>query len=94
MPLEFKGRALMDPPGRGVRFAGYPMHTRSSALVICQISVEALREIGRMPDANPEEVVRIFENFKDSIHRTASGIYDLGDLRPTITAADVRAIAR
>jgi hypothetical protein len=90
MPLEFRGLAIMDPPGRGIRFAGYPVAIRSSPLVICQVSIEALRVLGGMQDASAEEAAGIFEVYREAILKIASEKFDRGEHRPTVTVADLR----
>lgn len=89
MPLEFRGSASMDPPRRGVRFAGYPTSSRHPPMVICEVSTEALRLLGEMPNASSEELMGVFEIHKDSILAIASRKFDKGDLRPRITEKDV-----
>ena len=90
MPLEFRGAASMDPPRRGVRFAGYPLSSRQSPMVICEISTEALRLLGELPDASSEELMGVFEIYKETILAIASRKFDRGDLRPRITDEDVQ----
>src|SRR5215831_19069226 len=60
MPLEFRGLASMDPPKRGVRFAGYPKSSRHPPMIICEVSTEALRLLGEMPDASSDELMGVF----------------------------------
>ena len=88
MPLEFRGLAIMDPPGRGVRFAGYPTSRQRLPMVICEVSAEALRAVGGLPDASFDELMGIFEIHKDQILAVASAKYDAGDHRPCVTADD------
>ena len=89
MPLEFRGAASMDPPRRQVRFAGYPIASREHAMVICEVSTDALRLLGEMPDASSEELMGVFEIHKDAILAIASRKFDKGDMRPRITDKDV-----
>jgi hypothetical protein len=89
MPLEFRGAASMDPPRRGVRFAGYPMSSRHSLMVICEVSTEALRLLGEMPDADGDELMGVFEVYRETILAIASRKFDKGDLRPRITDKDI-----
>jgi hypothetical protein len=89
MSLEFRGAASMDPPQRGVRFAGYPVSSRHSAMVICEVSTDALRLLGEMPDANGEELMGLFEIYKETILAIASRKFDKGDMRPRITGKDI-----
>jgi hypothetical protein len=89
MPLEFRGSASMDPPRRGIRFAGYPASVRRSSMVICEVSTEALRLLGGMPDANSEELMGVFEIYRDTILAIASRKFDNGELRPRITDRDI-----
>lgn len=91
MPLEFRGSASMDPPRRRVRFAGYPVSARHPSMVICEVSTEALRLLGELPDANGEELMGVFEIYKDAILAVASRKFDNGDMRPRITDKDVKA---
>lgn len=89
MPLEFPGTPSMDPPRRGVRFAGYPISSRHPPMVICEVSTEALRLLGEMPDANSEELMGVFEIYKETILAIASRKFDKGDMRPRITDNDI-----
>ena len=89
MPLEFRGAASMDPPERGVRFAGYPVSSRHSPMVICEVSTEALRLLGDVPDANGDELMGVFEIYKETILAIASRKFDKGDMRPRITDKDI-----
>jgi hypothetical protein len=89
MPLEFRGVALADPPGRGVRFAGYPVRARVGAIVICEVTVDALRTLGAVPDATPDELMGIFELHKEQIFEIASARFDEGAHRPRVTAGDL-----
>ena len=88
MPLEFRGLAIMDPPGRGVRFAGYPISRIKPPMVICEVSAGALRALGELPDASEGELMGIFEIHKDRILTLASAKFDAGEHRPFITSAD------
>ena len=94
MPLEFRGLALMDPPGRGVRFAGYPTARQNLPMVICEVSAEALREIAGLPDATFNELIGIFEIHKERILAAASAKFDAGEHRPQVTVGDLLAIER
>jgi hypothetical protein len=88
VPLELRGLAIMDPPGRGVRFAGYPTSRIKPPMVICEVSAGALRTVGGMPDASFGELMGIFEIYKDQILAVASAKYDAGEHRPCVTADD------
>jgi hypothetical protein len=59
MPLEFRGSASIDPPKRGMRLSGYPISSQHPAMVICEVSTEALRLLGEMPDANSEQLMGV-----------------------------------
>ena len=89
MPLELLGSASIDPSKHGVRFAGYPMPSRHPSMVLCEISTEALRRLGGMPDATSDELMGVFEIYKDTILAIASGKFDQGDMRPRITNKDL-----
>jgi hypothetical protein len=89
MPLEFRGPASMDPPKRRVRFAGYPVSGRHPSMVICEVSTEALRLLGEMPDASSEELMGVFEIYRDTILSIASSKFDRGDIRPRVTDKDL-----
>lgn len=89
MPLEFRGSASLDPPQRGVRFAGYPKSGRQSAMVICEVSTDVLRHLGEMPDATSEELMGVFEIYKETILTIASKKFDMGEMRPRITDKDL-----
>ena len=90
MPLEFRGAASMDPPRRGVRFAGYPISAKCSPMVVCEVSTEALRLLGELSDASSEELMGVFEIYKDTILAIASRKFDKGDLRPRVTGRDIK----
>ena len=89
MPLEFRGPASMDPPKRSVRFAGYPVTNRRPPMVVCEVSMEALRVLGEMPDASSEELMGVFEIYRDTILTIASRKFDKGEMRPRITDKDL-----
>jgi hypothetical protein len=89
MPLEFRGAASMDPPRRGVRFAGCPMSSRHPLMVICEVSTDALRLLGEMPDASGEELMGVFEIYREAILAIASCKFDKGDMHPRITDKDI-----
>jgi hypothetical protein len=89
VPLDFRGVALIDPPARGVRFAGYPRGGREGAIVICEVTVEALRTLGGLPDATPDELMGVFEIHKETIFQVASAKFDEGAHRPRITSGDL-----
>ena len=78
----------MDPPGRGVRFAGYPTSRQNLPMVICEVSAEALREVGGLPDASLNELIGVFEIHKERILAVASAKFDAGSHRPLVTADD------
>jgi hypothetical protein len=88
VPLEFRGLAIMDPPGRGVRFAGYPTSRQNLPMVICEVSAEALRAIGGLPAATYDELMGIFELHKKQILAVASAKFDAGEHRPIIAEHD------
>jgi hypothetical protein len=88
VPLEFQGLAIMDPPGRGVRFAGYPPSRQNHLMVICEVTAEALRAIGGLPDASNDELMEIFELHKEQILAVASARFDAGEHRSIITERD------
>jgi hypothetical protein len=89
MPLEFRGTALLDPPGRGIRFAVYPIGRRAGAIVICEVTIDALRKIGGNVDVTADEMMNIFELHKAEFHAITSAKFDEGEYRPTVTAADL-----
>lgn len=88
MPLEFRGVALIDPPARGVRFAGYPQGGREGAIVICEVTVDALRALSGLPDPTAEELMGVFELHKEAIFKFASAKFDEGAYRPRVTSDD------
>jgi hypothetical protein len=83
----------MDPPGRGVRFAGYPASRQNLPMVICEVSAEALRAIGGLPDAAYDELMGIFELHRKQILAVASAKFDAGEQRPIITEHDFVAVS-
>jgi hypothetical protein len=93
MPLDFRGVALIDPPARGVRFAGYPRGGREGSMVICEVTVEALRTLGGLPDATPDELMGVFEIRKEAIFQVASAKFDEGTYRPRVTSSDLGFVA-
>jgi hypothetical protein len=58
-------------------------------MVICDISTEAMRLLGEMPNATSEELIRVFEIYRETILAIASRKFDRGDLRPCITDRDI-----
>ena len=92
MPLEFRGLAIIDPPERGIRFAGYPTSTRNVPLVICEVTAGALRLMAGLPHASFDELMGTFELHKAKILAIVSAKFDAGEHRPLITERDVRAI--
>ena len=92
MPLEFRGAASMDPPKRGIRFAGYPISSKHPPMVICEVSTKALRLMGAMPDASSEELMGVFEIYKDTILAIAYRKFDKGDMRPRVTDKDIQGV--
>lgn len=58
-------------------------------MVICEVSTEALRLLGELPDANGEELMGVFEIYKDTILAIASRKFDKGEMCPRITDKDV-----
>jgi hypothetical protein len=89
MPLEFRGIALLDPPGRGIRFAGYPLKAKEGAIVICEVTVDALCVLSGLADPTPEELMGAFELHKEMIFEVASARFDNCAHRPRVTASDV-----
>jgi hypothetical protein len=61
-------------------------------MVICEVSAEAVRAVGGLPDASFDELMGIFEIHKDQILAVASAKYDAGDHRPCVTADDFAAV--
>jgi hypothetical protein len=53
--------------------------------VICEVSTDLFRLLGEMPDASSEELMGVFEIYKDTILAAASLKFKGGDLRPRIT---------
>jgi hypothetical protein len=92
VPLEFHGLAIVDPPGRGIRFAGYPTAGRNMPLVVCEVSADALRFIGGLPDATYDELISIFGLHMNAIVRIASEKFDHGEIRPSVTSVDLVSI--
>lgn len=88
-PLEFRGSDSLDPPKRSTRLAGYPISARRSAMVICEVSTDALRLLAEMPDATSEGVGGGFKIYKDTILIITSSKFDNGDMRPWITDRDL-----
>lgn len=93
MALEFRGLAIMDPPGRGVRFAGYSTVSRNLSPVICEVTADALRILGNLPEGSIAELMGIFEIHKEDILKIASAKFDEGEYRPLITAKDFAALS-
>lgn len=93
MPLEFRGIALIDPPARGVRFAGYPKGGREGAIVICEVTVDALRTLSGLSDPIPEELMGAFELYKEAIFQIASAKFDEGMHRPRVTSNELDCIS-
>ena len=58
-------------------------------MVICEISTDALRLLGEIPDASSEELMGVFEIYRETILAIASRKFDKGDLRPRITDRDI-----
>ncbi len=87
MPLEVRGTAIVDPAGRSVRFAGYPVGIWAEAIVICEIKSETLRHLGNDPNADKDELLGVFEIHKDEILKAASKRFEEGQ-RPQVTMAD------
>jgi len=90
MPLEMRGAAIVDPAGRTVRFAGFPTGRRTEAIVICEVTGEALRHIGNAPGAAGDKLLEIFEEYKSEIFRVASYHFDNGQHRPKVTISDLQ----
>jgi hypothetical protein len=88
MPLEVRGTAIVDPAGRSVRFASYPVGKLAEAIVICEITSETLRHFGNDPNADKDELLGVFEIHKDTILMAASKLFDEGHQRPQVTMAD------
>lgn len=89
VPLEFRGMALMDPPKRRIRFAGYLGPSRSAKMVICAVSVDALKALASDEDLSDSEVMGVFEMHKEAIFAAASAQYDAGSFRPHIELKDL-----
>jgi hypothetical protein len=87
--LEFRGIGLLDPPARGVRFAGYPQGGREGIIVICEVTVDALRHLGGLIDPTPDDLMGVFESYRDAICQVASLKFDEGAYRPRITLTDL-----
>lgn len=90
MPLEMRGAAIVDPAGRAVRFAGSPIGRRTEAIVICEVTGEALRHIGNAPRAAGDKLLEIFEEYKSEIFRVASFHFDNGQHRPQVVISDLQ----
>ena len=58
-------------------------------MVICEVSTETLRLLGEMPDAGDDELMGVFEIYKETILAIASRKFDTGEMRPRITDKDV-----
>lgn len=89
MPLEFRSAAVIDPPGRSVRFAGVPIGSRQSAMVICEISSAALQSLCGVPYTDREGLLNAFNAHKERIWAVASEKFDQGEHRPIISLADL-----
>jgi hypothetical protein len=92
MPLEIRGTAIADPAGRAIRFAGYPIGGRIGAIIICEVSAEALRFLGGDPHAGDDELLIIFAAHQEAIFKIASDRFDDGDHRPRLTVQDFNAV--
>jgi len=90
VPLEFRGLAVLDPNGKQVRFAGYPVEHGSTRIVICQVSTEALRTLGNIAKPSEEELLDVFDVYSDEIFQIASEQFDGGAHHPSVTMADLR----
>jgi hypothetical protein len=93
MPLEFWGLAITNPSARGVRFTAHPNAGTGAALVICEVSADALLQLGRLPDASEEELMGIFELYKEVILEIVTKKYLSGVARPMVTVTDVYALS-
>ena len=89
MPLEFRGAAVIDPPGRSIRFAGIPIGGRQSAMVICEVSSAALRSLCDIPPADRESLLRAFHEHEKRIWAAASRKFDQGEHRPVVLLEDL-----
>jgi hypothetical protein len=89
MPLEFRGLAIMDPPGKAIRFAGYPKGRRDGSIAICEVSIYVLRALAANPGASPAELMDAFERYKEAIFEVASRKFDEGETRPRVSAVDL-----
>lgn len=92
MPLEFLGMALMDPPKRRVRFAGYPIGPNHMQITICGVSVSALLALAGEQDLSESEIMGIFELHKEAIFSAASAQFDAGSLRPQVEANNLAGV--
>lgn len=91
MPLEFRGAAVTDPPGRNVRFAGFPVGGRPSAMVVCEISYRALQSLTGGVNTDRHDLLGTYEMHKNRIWEIASRKFDQGDFRPRISVDDLQA---
>jgi hypothetical protein len=92
MPLEVRGTVIADPAGRAIRFAGYPIGGRVGAIIICEVSAEALRFLGGDLHAEKEQLLMIFAAHQEAIFKIASDRFDDGDHRPRLTIQDFNTI--
>jgi hypothetical protein len=89
MPLEFRGAAVIDPPGRSIRFAGVPVGSRQSAMVICEVPSAVLRALCDVPHTDREGLLRVFNEHRNRIWEAASQKFDEGEHRPIISLEDL-----
>jgi hypothetical protein len=94
VPLEFRGLAIMHPNGKEARFAGYPVGNRSAPIVICLVTRDVLLSLGNVPAASDEDLLTVFDLYKDEIQAAASKQFDDGVHRPTVTPHDMQPIRR
>ena len=86
MPLEFRGRAVLDPTAGSVRFAGFPdSKPWQTRVIICQITKGALQSLARDTQSEPEKLLAAFETNAQVIYEIASSEFDTGNWQPTIT---------
>lgn len=89
MPLEFHEALTVDPTMRGVRFAGHPPTSQEGIIVVCEMTVDALQNLGGLTDPKLEELMGVFEIYKEMIFQVASAKFDEGAYRPRITSHDL-----
>jgi hypothetical protein len=83
----------MEPPARAVRFAGYPSGGQEIAVVVCEVTVDALQTLSGAMELTHNEAMGVFELHKELIFEVASAKFDEGAFRPRVTASDLNNIA-